>query len=149
MNQNLGSSVRTSRLFYFLQFQALSSSLDIQTLQLLQLSKYLSLWSFFAPLYYRGIEITFSKAVEECPEVLGCWIVSESSVEDFRRSIFFCKALLTVAMLAMFWFQILRHLVEWIFHSIWWVGRFHRSPFANILKLFSAYSKVFGNQKSI
>ncbi|WP_419642310.1 hypothetical protein, partial [Thiolapillus sp.] len=33
INQNLGSSVRTSRPFYFLQFQALSSSLDIQTLQ--------------------------------------------------------------------------------------------------------------------
>ncbi|WP_419635764.1 hypothetical protein, partial [Thiolapillus sp.] len=33
INQNLESSVRTSRPFYFLQFQALSSSLDIQTLQ--------------------------------------------------------------------------------------------------------------------
>ena len=43
INQNLGSSVRTSRRFHFLQFQALSSSLDIQTLQWLQLSKYLSL----------------------------------------------------------------------------------------------------------
>ena len=34
-----------------------------------------------------GFKIIFSKTVEECPEVLGCWIVSESSVKDFRRSL--------------------------------------------------------------
>ena len=37
-----------------------------------------------------GFKITFSKTMEECPEVLGCCI-SESSVEDFRRSIFLVK----------------------------------------------------------
>ena len=41
-------------------------------------------------------------------------------------------------MLTMFWFQFLRHLVSWIFHSIWWVGWFHRKPFADILKLFQS-----------
>ena len=30
-----------------------------------------------------GFKIIFSKTMEECPEVLGCWIVSESSVEVF------------------------------------------------------------------
>ena len=50
----------------------------------------------------------------------------------------FGKAPLTVSMSAMFWFQFLMHLVSWIFHSIWWVGRFHRSPFADILKFFSS-----------
>ena len=78
------------------------------------------------PKIQRGFKITFSKTVEEC-QVLSCWIVSESSVEDFRRSVFWGKALLTVSMVPMFWFQFLRHLVEWIFHSIWWVGRFYRS----------------------
>ena len=50
----------------------------------------------------------------------------------------FGKAQITVSMLTMFWFQFLRHLVSWIFHSIWWVGWFHRKPFADILKLFQS-----------
>ena len=50
----------------------------------------------------------------------------------------FGKVPTTTSILGMFWFQFLRHLVSLIFHSIWWVGRFHRSPFADILKLFQS-----------
>ena len=77
INQNLGSSVRTSRP-YFLQSQALSSSLDIQTNSLLQKIQ-------------SGFRIIFSKAVQEHQTVLDCCIVSESSLEDFRQSIFLVK----------------------------------------------------------
>ena len=57
------------------------------------------------------------------------------------------KAPLTVSMLAMFWFQFLMHLVSWMFHSIWWVGRFHRSPFADILKLFQSILRSLTTRK--
>ena len=38
----------------------------------------------------------------------------------------------------MFWIPFLWHLVSWIFHSRWWVGRFHTSPFADVLKFFQS-----------
>ena len=47
----------------------------------------------------------------------------------------------------MLWFQFLRHLVSWIFLSIWWVGRFHRSPFADILKLFQSILRTLATRK--
>ena len=59
----------------------------------------------------------------------------------------FCKALLTVSMVTMFWFQFLMHFVEWIFHSIWWVCRFYRSPFADILKLFQSIRRSLATTK--
>ena len=59
----------------------------------------------------------------------------------------FGKMLITVLMLAMLWFQFLRHLVEWILHLIWWVGMFYRSPFANILKLFQSILRSLTTRK--
>ena len=67
----------------------------------------------------------------------------------FQAINIFGKALLTVSMLAMLWFQFLRRLVEWIFHSIWWVGRFYRSPFANILKFFQSILRSLATRKKI
>ena len=37
----------------------------------------------------------------------------------------------------MIWFQFLRHLVEWIFHSIWWVGSLHLQISWSFFSLFS------------
>ena len=57
------------------------------------------------------------------------------------------KAPITVSMLAMLWFQFLRHLVEWTFHSIWWVVKFHMSPSADILKLFQSILRSLETRK--
>ena len=60
----------------------------------LQLSKHISLWSSFVTLSYRKyrrFENYFSEAVQERPDVVGFLIVSESSVGDFRRSVYFVK----------------------------------------------------------
>ena len=65
----------------------------------------------------------------------------------FQAINIFGKAPITVSILAMLWFQFLSHLVEWIFHSIWWVGRFYRSPFANIWKLFQSIPRSLATRK--
>ena len=76
--------------------------------------------------------------------LLNCfWILCGK----FQAINIFGKALLTASMLAMLWIQILGHLVEWIFHSIWWVVRFHRSPIANILKLFQSILRSLATRK--
>ena len=74
-NQNLGFSVRASRPFYFLQFQALTfkhcSSFSCPNTFLFDLPS-----SLFITEDTVRFKIIFSKTME-CPEVLGCWIVSE------------------------------------------------------------------------
>ena len=65
----------------------------------------------------------------------------------FQAIDIFGEALVTVPMITMFWFQFLRHLVAWIFHSIWWVGRFHKSPFTDILKLLQSILRSFAIRK--
>ena len=62
----------------------------------------------------------------------------------FQAINIFGKVLLTVSMVTMFWFQFLRHLVEWIFHSN---CRFYRSPFADILKLFQPILRSLATRK--
>ena len=65
----------------------------------------------------------------------------------FQAINIFGKPLLTVSMVTIFWFQFLRHFVEWILHSIWWVGRFYRSPCADILKLFQSIRRSLATRK--
>ena len=86
-NQNPWSSVRASRPFYFLQFQALTFKRCTVVASVVQTP--FSLIFFRHSLLQKiqsGFKITFSKTMENCTEVLGCWIVSESTVEEFRRS---------------------------------------------------------------
>ena len=76
--------------------------------------------------------------------LLNCfWILSGR----FQAINIFGKAAITVSMSTMFWFQFLRYLTVWIFHSIWWVGRFYRSPFADILKLFQFILRSLATRK--
>ena len=145
-NQNLGSSVRASRPFYFLQFQALTfkhcSSFSCPNTFLFDLPS-----SLFITEDTVRFQNHFLKTYGRMPRssrLLNCfWILCGR----FQAINIFGKALLTVSMLAMFWFQFLRHWVEWIFHSIWWVGRFYRSPFANILKLFQSILRSLATRK--
>ena len=144
-NQNLGSSIRASRPFYFLQFQALTfRRFSCPNTFLFDLPSCL-----FIAEDTVSFQNHFLKNYGRMPRssrLLNCfWILCGR----FQAINIFGKALLTVSMLAMLWFQFLRHLVEWIFHSIWSVGRFYRSPFADYLEAFPVYSQVFGSQRSI
>ena len=94
-----------------------------------------------------GFKITFSKNYGRMPRssrLLNCFWIHCGSFQAIK---IFSKALATVSMITMFWFQFLRHMVELIFHSIWWVGRFHRSPFADILKRFQSILRSFATRK--
>ncbi len=145
-NQNLGSSLRASRPFYFLQFQALTfkhcSSFSCPNTFLFDLPS--SLFITEDTVRFQNHFLKNYGRMPRSSRLLNCfWILCGR----FQAINIFGKALLTVSMLAMLWFQFLRHLVEWIFHSIWWVGRFYRSPFANILKLFQSILRSLATRK--
>ena len=130
----------------FLQFQALTfkhcSSFSCPNTFLFDLPS-----SFFITEDTVTFQNHFLKNYGRMPRssrLLNCfWILCGR----FQAINIFGKALLTVSMLAMIWFQFLRHLVELIFHSIWWVGRFHRSPLADILKLFQSILSLWQLEK--
>ena len=136
-NQNFGSSVRASRPFYFLHFQALTykhcSSFGCPNSFLFDLP-----WFLFITEDTVRFQNHFLKNYGKMPRssrlLNFLWIFCER----FQVIDIFGRVLLSASMITMFWFQFLRHLVEWIFNSIWWVGRFYRSPFADILKHFQS-----------
>ena len=142
-NQNLGSSVRASRPFYFLQFQALTfKHFSCPNTFLFDLPS-----SLFITEDTVRFQNHFLKNYGRMPRSSRLLNRFWTLCGRFQAINIFGKALLTVSMLAMLWFQFLRHLVEWIFHSIWWVGRFYRSPFANILKLFQSILRSLATRK--
>ena len=142
-NQNLGSCVRTYRPLYFLQFQALTFK---------HCSSFSCPNTFFfdlpSSLFITEDTVRFRNywRMHKSSMLLNCfWILCGR----FQAIKIFGKAPITVSMVTMFGFQFLNHLVEWIFHSIWWVGRFHRSPFTDILKLFQSILRSLATSKSI
>ena len=138
--------MRASRPFYFLQFQALTfkhcSSFSCPNTFLFDLPSSLFITEDTVRFQNHFIKnygiMTWNSRLLNCFWIL-CGIVQAINI--------FGKALVTVSMVTMFWFQFLRHLVKWIFHSIWWIGRFHRSPFADILKLFQPILRSLATRK--
>ena len=89
-NQNLGSSVKRLAPFIFCSFKHSHSNAVVASVVQTPFSLIFLRPSLLQKIQW-GFKIVFSKTKEECPEVLGCWIVSESSMEDFRRSICLVK----------------------------------------------------------
>ena len=111
INQNLGSSVRASRPFYFLQFQALTfkhcSSFSCPNTFLFDLP--LSLFITEDTVKFQTHFLKNYGRMPRSSRLLNCfWILCGRC----QAISIFGKALLTVSMLAMLWFQLIKHLVE-------------------------------------
>ena len=114
INQNFGSPGRTSRPFYFPQSQALSSILDVRTLQWLKLSNTF-LFDLPSSLFITEDSVRFQnhflKSCGRMPRssrLLNCFL---TICGRFQAIEMFGKAPITVSMITMFWFRCLRHLV--------------------------------------
>ena len=150
INQNLGSSVGPSRPFYFLQsfkhcllaftFKHCGGFSCPNTFLFYRL---LSLFTTEDRVWFKK---SLSQKLWKSSWLLNCFWMPCGKFQAIK---IFGKAPIIVSMITMFWFQFLGHSIEWIFHFIWLVGRFHRCPFADILKLFqfilrsSAPKKVY------
>ena len=118
-NQNLGSSVRASRPFYFLQFQALTfkhcSSFSCPNTFLILFDLLSSLLITEDTVRFQNHFLKSCGRTHRSSRSLNCfWIICGR----FQAIKIFGKALVTVSMITMFWFQFLWYLVQWIFHSI-------------------------------
>ena len=128
------------------------SSIDIQTLHRSSFScPNTFLFDLLSSLFITEDTVRFENhflrscgRTPRCSRLFNCFRIL---CGRFQAIDIFGEALVTVPMITMFWFQFLRHLVAWFFHSIWWVGRFHKSPFTDILKLLQSILRSFAIRK--